>query len=240
MKNSSAVLAGALLSAAWVVPTAMAQPACVAASASVPLGANTSDRSAPFFIDTNGPGSAHRAGPTRNPSNPNYPRATELTDGTLPSAGAEGNFIIGPTHTAAPETIAHDNVPHGTVYSFTISSTDSVIYNPGMVRDDHGELPQRLRLRVADGAGRPFESDIAHEPPGKLDAHDRRICSRAICPRHRRSVHRFRRRRSDRLLSWTGPVHHSRQPDPAAPSADHDRHRDRCRRTRRPGKRARA
>jgi len=57
-------------------------------------------------------------------------------DGTLPPAGAEGNFIIGPTHTAAPGTVAQDNVPHGTVSSFTISSKDSVIYNPGMVRDD--------------------------------------------------------------------------------------------------------
>ena len=135
MKNTSAVLAGALLAAAFVAPAAMAQPACVAASASVPPGANTTDRSAPFFIDTTGL-DLSTTPPTRNPSNPEYPRATELPDGKLPSAGAEGNFIIGPTHKAAPETIAHDNVPHGKVYSFTISSKDSVIYNPGVVRDD--------------------------------------------------------------------------------------------------------
>jgi hypothetical protein len=135
MKYTSAVIAGALFSAAWVVPAAMAQPACVAANASVPPGANTTDRSAPFFIDTTGL-DLSTTPPTRNPSNREYPRATELPDGTLPSAGAEGNFIIGPTHRAAPETAAHDNVPHGTVYSFTISSKDSVIYNPGVVRDD--------------------------------------------------------------------------------------------------------
>src|SRR6202008_1124419 len=79
MKKTSAVLAGALLSAAWVVPGAMAQPACVAANASVPPGANTTDRSAPFFIDTTGL-DLRTAPPTRNPSNPNYPRATELPD----------------------------------------------------------------------------------------------------------------------------------------------------------------
>ena len=74
--------------------------------------------------------------PTRDPSNPNYPRATELPDGTLPPPGAEGNFIIGPTHNPAPETIAKDGVPRGTMKSFTLSSKDSVIYNPGLIRDD--------------------------------------------------------------------------------------------------------
>src|SRR6476620_4180653 len=73
---------------------------------------------------------------TRDPSNPNYPRATELADGTLPPVGAEGNFIVGPTHAPAPETIAKDGVPRGTVTSFTFSSKDSVIYNPGLIRDD--------------------------------------------------------------------------------------------------------
>ena len=135
MKYPTAMMAGALFSAAWAAPTAVAQPACVAANASVPPGANTTDRSAPFFIDTTGL-DLRTAPPTRNPSNPNYPHATELPDGTLPPAGAEGNFIIGPTHKAAPETVAQDNVPHGKVYSFTMSSKDSVIYNPGVIRDD--------------------------------------------------------------------------------------------------------
>ena len=135
MKNTSAVMATALLCAAWIAPAAMAQPACVTASASVPPGANTTDRSAPFFIDTTGL-DLSTAPPTRNPASPNYPRATELPDGTLPPAGAEGNFIIGPTRKPTPETIVQDNAPHGTVTSFTFSSKDSVIYNPGMIRDD--------------------------------------------------------------------------------------------------------
>jgi hypothetical protein len=138
MKDTSAIMvAGALLLATWVVPTAMAQPASQPAPspASVLAGVNTTDRSAPFFIDTTGL-DLSTTPPTRNPSNREYPRATELPDGKLPPAGAEGNFIIGPTHRAAPETVAHDNVPHGTLYSFTMSSKDSVIYNPGVVRDD--------------------------------------------------------------------------------------------------------
>ena len=47
-----------------------------------------------------------------------------------------GNFIIGPTHAPAPETIAKEGVPRGTITSFIFSSKDSVIYNPGLIRDD--------------------------------------------------------------------------------------------------------
>src|SRR3954469_18560427 len=80
---------------------ALAQTTCVTQNMAVPPGANTSDKAAPFFIDTTGLDFSTKP-PTRDPSNPNYPRATELPDGTLPQAGAEGNFIIGPTPAPAP------------------------------------------------------------------------------------------------------------------------------------------
>ena len=135
MNNILAVLVGTLMSAVWLIPTALAQTTCVTQNMAVPPGANTSDKAAPFFIDTTGLDFSTKP-PTRDPSNPNYPRATELPDGTLPPAGAEGNFIIGPTHAPAPETIAKDGVPRGTMTSFTMSSNESVIYNPGLIRDD--------------------------------------------------------------------------------------------------------
>src|SRR5450432_1846407 len=139
MNNILAVLAGTLISAVWLIPAVSAQTpaqtACVTQNMAVPPAANTSDKAAPFFIDTTGL-DFKTAPPTRTPSNPNYPRATELADGTLPPAGAEGNFVIGPTHTPAPETLPKAGVPQGTVMSFTISSKDSVIYNPGLIRDD--------------------------------------------------------------------------------------------------------
>ena len=87
----------------------------------VPPGANTGDKAAPFFIDTTGLDFKTQP-PTRDPKSANYPSATELPDGTLPPAGAEGNFIIGPTTAPAPETIARDGVPKGSTSSFTISS----------------------------------------------------------------------------------------------------------------------
>jgi hypothetical protein len=140
MKRALTVLAGTWIAAASLttVSQAQTQPAqspCVTQNMAVPPGANTTDKDKPFFIDTTGLDLSTKP-PTRDPKNPNYPQATELPDSTLPPAGAEGNFIIGPTHAPAPETVAKEGVPKGTVISFTMSSADSVIYNPGLIRDD--------------------------------------------------------------------------------------------------------
>src|SRR6266545_1194908 len=72
--------------------------------------------------------------PTRDPLTPGYVTAKELPDGAVPPADADGNFIIGATHTAAPEMTVKDAVPQGTVYTFTMSSADSNMY-PGVARD---------------------------------------------------------------------------------------------------------
>jgi len=135
INKTLAALAVTLMHMVWLTPGARAETACVTQNMAVPPGANTSDKAAPFFIDTTGL-DFRTAPPTRDPSNPNYPRATELADGTLPPPDAEGNFIIGPTHVPAPETVPKDGVPHGTISSFTLSSQDSVIYSPGRFRDD--------------------------------------------------------------------------------------------------------
>src|SRR5690348_8974801 len=119
MKKMPAVLAGTLMAAVWLTPVARAQTPCVTQNMAVPPGANTSAKGAPFFIDTTGL-DFKTAPPTRDPSNPNYPHATELADGTLPPSEADGNFIIGPTHVPAPETVAKDGVPHGMMTSFAL------------------------------------------------------------------------------------------------------------------------
>src|SRR5262245_49757620 len=72
--------------------------------------------------------------PTRDPNTPGYVTAKELPDGQLPSATVEGNFIIGPTHNPAPETIAPEGGLKGATFTFTMSSADSKIY-PGTARD---------------------------------------------------------------------------------------------------------
>ncbi len=72
--------------------------------------------------------------PTRDPHTPGFVAATELPDGAVPAPGAEGNFIIGPTHTPAPEMVVRDSVPRGMIYTFTMSSADSKLF-PGIARD---------------------------------------------------------------------------------------------------------
>jgi len=72
--------------------------------------------------------------PTRDPLAPGMVKATELPDGAVPPATADGNFIIGPTHNPAPETSVQPGVPQGEVFEFTMSSANSKFY-PGIARD---------------------------------------------------------------------------------------------------------
>jgi len=72
--------------------------------------------------------------PTRDPHTPGYVTATDLPDDTLPTPTQSGNFILGPTHTAAPESTVNPNVPQGTLTDITMSSADSKYY-PGIARD---------------------------------------------------------------------------------------------------------
>ena len=135
MHKISATLMSGLLASAFVAPALASSTSCPAGNAAVPPGANTSKPTAPFFIDTSGL-DLSTSPPTRNTANPNYPAATTLPAGKLPPATADGNFIIGPAHPAAPETTAQAGVPRGKVYALTMSSTESVIYKPGYIRVD--------------------------------------------------------------------------------------------------------
>jgi len=72
--------------------------------------------------------------PTRDPNTPGFVAAKELADGVNAPADADGNFILGPTHVPAPEMSVQPGVPQGTVFEFTMSSTDSKIY-PGIARE---------------------------------------------------------------------------------------------------------
>src|SRR5579872_7144169 len=72
--------------------------------------------------------------PTRDPHTPGYVHATQLPDGTLPPPTKDGNFILGPTHTPAPEMTVNPAVPHGTVTMLTMTSAGDPYY-PGIARD---------------------------------------------------------------------------------------------------------
>jgi iron(III)-enterobactin esterase len=74
--------------------------------------------------------------PTRDPKTPGYVPAKELEDGTEAPANVDGNFILGPTHRPAPELTPPEDIPRGTITSFTMESKDSKFY-PGIARDQN-------------------------------------------------------------------------------------------------------
>lgn len=102
--------------------------------------------------------------PIRDPHTPGYVTATELPDGTNPSPGSNGNFIIGPTHDPAPESVVQVGVPQGTVYRFTIDSKDSKIYS-GIAREPNtfgtpdSENPAKLIVTTSHPA--PYTRQVA-------------------------------------------------------------------------------
>jgi hypothetical protein len=140
MNNKLAVLAGTMISAVWLSSGASAQTPSPAAGLRHPEHGCSAQRQ----HDRQGRALLHRHVRPRLQNDAadarshqcELPARDRASDGTLPPAGAEGNFIIGPTHTPAPETSAKEGVPRGTVTTFTLSSKDSVIYNPGLIRDD--------------------------------------------------------------------------------------------------------
>jgi enterochelin esterase-like enzyme len=88
---------------------------------------------APAAPPTAATGPTRPAAPTRDPHTPGYVTAKELPDGDNAPVKADGNFILGPTHNAAPEMTAQEGVPQGTVFDFTMESADSKFY-PGIAR----------------------------------------------------------------------------------------------------------
>jgi enterochelin esterase-like enzyme len=72
--------------------------------------------------------------PVRDPHTPGFVAAVDLPDGMVPSPRVDGNFVIGPTHPAAPEMNPGADTPKGDIYTFTMSSADSRIY-PGIARE---------------------------------------------------------------------------------------------------------
>jgi len=102
--------------------------------------------------------------PIRDPHTAGYVSAKELPDGAVPSANDYGNFIIGPTHDPAPETVVQAGVPQGTVYRFTIDSKDSKIY-PGIARDQgtfgtpDPDIP--AKLNVTTSHPKPYTRQVA-------------------------------------------------------------------------------
>jgi hypothetical protein len=95
----------------------------------------TPPRPAPQATPCPAPPTPRPTPPTRDPHTTGYVDARELPDRAVPPPDADGNFIIGPTHTPAPGMTPDPATPlQGTVYNFTMESKDSRIY-PGIARE---------------------------------------------------------------------------------------------------------
>jgi iron(III)-enterobactin esterase len=113
-----------------------------------------------------------RAAPTRDPHTEGYVQAKELPDGENASPRKDGNFIIGPTHPAAPEMTAQENVPHGAIYNFTMESAGSKFY-PGIARDSSpaGQpRPEPGTRRVLSSHPAPYTRKVAVYVPSQYVA----------------------------------------------------------------------
>ncbi len=164
MTMRGAVLIATMLSAA--APALAAGSACPTDNGAIPPGSNTTNPSAPFFIDTSGL-DTRTSPPTRDLANPHYPHAASLADGTLPASDADGNFILGPTHPPAPETTRRAGVPTGAVRSFTFSSDDSTIFRPAMIRDDRPGCRNSVVDTAATAPGDPSDMIVTGSHAGR-------------------------------------------------------------------------
>lgn len=104
------------------------------------------------------------APPTRDPHTPGYPAAKDLPDGAIPPAAADGNFVLGPTHTPAPEMTVHPGIPHGNILIFSMESADSKIY-PGIAREPDtfgtADPSNRAKLIVTTSHPAPYSRKVA-------------------------------------------------------------------------------
>jgi enterochelin esterase-like enzyme len=102
--------------------------------------------------------------PTRDPHTPGYVAAKDLPDGVNPPADADGNFILGPTHSPAPEMALKEGVQQGMVYQFTMESSSSKIY-PGIAREPgtHGaaDPADPAKLIVTTSHPAPYSRHVA-------------------------------------------------------------------------------
>jgi len=91
------------------------------------------------------PAGQGRRGRGRGPQGPPLLPTPPVT--VPPTPDQDGNFVIGPPYTPAPELTAKPGVPIGAVHEFTMESTDSTIY-PGIARNQPGVVPYTRRVAV--------------------------------------------------------------------------------------------
>jgi enterochelin esterase family protein len=106
--------------------------------------------------------------PTRDPHTPGYVTAKDLLDGAIPPPDVDGNFILGPTHPAAPEMTT--STLAGNAIEFTMSSADSRFYagimrDPGQLGTPDPNDPAKLIVTTSHPA--PYTRHVAVYVPSQ-------------------------------------------------------------------------
>ena len=78
--------------------------------------------------------------PTRKFDAPGSPAFRQLKPGVNPPVDVDGNFVIGPKYSPAPERKAVEGVPQGKLQQFTMDSKDGKLLNPGIARKVFGKV----------------------------------------------------------------------------------------------------
>ena len=97
--------------------------------------------------------------PTRDPHTPGYVNAKELPDGTVPPADSDGDFLMGPTHTPAPEMTAS----HGRIVIISFMSLED-----RKVKEKFRSLAREDRATfLTKHPVRPAEQEIRENPASR-------------------------------------------------------------------------
>lgn len=92
--------------------------------------------------------------PTRLYTDPGAPKFTVVEEAGLTNdklLDMEGNFVVGPKYTQAPEFKKQKGVPEGTVKQFVLDSKEGTIYNPGIARKVFGTVdPKNYKTLIVE------------------------------------------------------------------------------------------
>jgi hypothetical protein len=158
-------LAGTVVAGAFLSASALAQPACVTQNMGVPPGANTTDKAAPFFIDTTGldfKTSRRRAiRRTRTirarrswPTAPCRPRARRGTSSSGPRMRPRPRRSRRTACRRARCRVVHDLVE------------GQHIYNPGLIRDDVAGCGNSSIMTTTTAPGNKSNMIVTTSHPG--------------------------------------------------------------------------
>ena len=109
--------------------------------------------------------------PVRKFDDPGSPPFKVLKAGENPPLDVDGNFVIGPEYTPAPERKAVEGVPQGKVKQFTIDSRETKLLNPGIARKAFGEVdPKNPKTLIVETHPIDYQRQITVYIPAQYKA----------------------------------------------------------------------